>query len=68
MLVKLTKGVNFITILWQFFCTKVFFETFLDSKFGFVIFGLKNMGAKATQKMLMKLITGESVFEVCMCL
>jgi len=41
-----------------FFRTKVFWAGFLLSQFGFKIFWLKNIGAKAAHKMLMKLTTG----------
>jgi len=51
-------GVNFINILFEPFCTKGLCTAFLYLQFGFVIFWPKNIGAKATPKMLIKLTTG----------
>ncbi len=42
----------------KFFCTKVFFEAFLYSQFGFVIFPGKNISATLLVKMLVKLTKG----------
>ncbi len=47
----------------QLFRTKVFCAAFLCLQFGLVIFGQKDLGAKAAHKMLVKL-TPEAVFLV----
>jgi hypothetical protein len=42
----------------QIFCTKVFCAAFMYLQFGFVIFWRKDFGAKAADKMLVKLTSG----------
>jgi hypothetical protein len=42
----------------QLFYMKAFCAIFMCSKFGFVIFWLKDIGAKAAHKMLVKLTPG----------
>jgi hypothetical protein len=44
---------------------KVFCAAFLRSQFGFVIFWRKDFGAKAVNKMLVKLIPGGSIVPRC---
>jgi hypothetical protein len=39
----------------QLFCTKAFCAAFMRLQFGFVMFWQKDFGAKAAQKMLVKL-------------
>jgi hypothetical protein len=56
---KMTSpGVNFTKNYEQIFCTKVFCAAFMCSQFGFVIFWQKDFGAKAANKMLVKLTPG----------
>jgi len=42
----------------QIFCTKVFCTDFMCLQFGFVIFWRKDFGAKAVNKILVKLTPG----------
>jgi len=56
------SGVNFTNILRAAFFTKVFCAAFLYLQFGYVIFWLKNVGAKAVHKMLVKLTTDSSTW------
>ncbi len=50
-------SVNIINILCAIFCMNVLCAAFLYLHFGFIIFWHKNIGAKGTHKMLMKLTT-----------
>ncbi len=52
-------GVNFTNNLQAAFFTKVFCTVLLYLQFGFVSFWKKNIGAKATRKMLVQLTTGK---------
>jgi len=49
----------------SFFGPKAFFEASLYLQFGFVILWQKNIGAKATRNMLMKLTTGPERLQKC---
>ncbi len=58
MLMKLTPGVKFINIYEKLFGAKVFCATFIYLQLSFVIFGQKNISAKAAHKILVKLTSG----------
>jgi len=58
MLMKLPTGVNFTNILQTAPTYEFFSEGFYDLEFGFVISWQKNIGEKATSKILVKLSIG----------